>query len=239
VTARFDDGAHNSINCCCPLSTFTEDMFQGRRTLHSISGRRSSVSRTLYVVCAVAFIAVSAAAHAADPLGLYIGGSLGEADVRSKDVPLTFAATDLGWKVFVGARPISFVGIELAYMNYGHATAPLPPPIFEVAYLGDRSRQQAAILFGVGYLPLSLPFLDLYGKVGIAKLDTRDQSESVIAIAHYGYENIVQNQWSTNFAYGAGLQWKFGQFALRAEYERINASGGDPALSSVGILWRF
>jgi hypothetical protein len=40
-------------------------------------------------------------------------------------------------------------------------------------------------------------------------------------------------------AYGAGLQGKFGQFALRAEYERINASGGDPALSSVGILWRF
>jgi hypothetical protein len=210
----------------------------GRRPSHSIS-EGSATSRILCTVCAIACIAVSAAARAADPLGLYIGGSIGEADVRSKDVPLTYAGTDLGWKVFVGARPISFAGIELAYTNYGHATAPLPPPSFEVAFLGDQSRQQAATLFGVGYLPLPVPFLDLYGKVGIARLDTRDQFERVIAIANYGYANIVQSQWSTNFAYGAGVQGKFGQFALRAEYERINASGGDPALSSVGILWRF
>jgi hypothetical protein len=123
-------------------------------------------------------------------------------------------------------------------MNFGHATAPTPPPNFAVAYLGDQSRQQAATLFGVGYLPLPVPFLDLYGKVGIAKLDTREQVELGLDVLP-GYANIIQNQWSTNLAYGAGLQGKFGQFALRAEYERINARGGDPALSSVGIFWKF
>jgi opacity protein-like surface antigen len=192
----------------------------------------------LYPACAVAFIAVSAIARAADPLGLYIGGSLGAGDVRSTDAPLTFAGTDFGWKIFVGARPISCAGIEVAYMDIGHATAPTPLPNFPVAYLGDHSRQQAATLFGVGYLPLPSPFLDLYGKVGFARLDTREQFELGLDILP-GHENIIQNQWSTDFAYGAGVQAKFGQFALRAEYERINASGGDPALTSVGILWRF
>jgi hypothetical protein len=62
---------------------------------------------------------MSATVRAADPLGLYIGGSLGEADVRSKYAPdplgpLTFAGTDVGWKMFFGARPISFAGIEVA-----------------------------------------------------------------------------------------------------------------------------
>jgi hypothetical protein len=92
----------------------------------------SSGSRTLYSVCAIAFIAMSAAARAADPLGLYFGGSLGEADVRSTYSPdplgpLTFSGKDVGWKIFVGARPISFAGIEVAYMDFGHASAPLPP----------------------------------------------------------------------------------------------------------------
>jgi hypothetical protein len=108
----------------------------GRRPSHSIS-EGSATSRIPCTVCAIAFIAVSVAARAADPLGLYIGGSLGEADVRSKDVPLTFAGIDLGWKVFVGARPISFAGIELAYANYGHAnTRDQSESVLAIAHYG-------------------------------------------------------------------------------------------------------
>jgi Outer membrane protein beta-barrel domain len=198
------------------------------------------MKRTFYATCAVALIAVSAAAIAADPLGLYLGGSLGNADVRSTypDAPLASAGTDPGWKIFIGARPISFVGIELAYMDFGHATVPLPPPNFAVFYTGANSRQRAATAFGVGYLPLPVPFLDLYGKAGIARLETRDQVEGALGFAN-GAFNVSQTYWSSDFAYGVGLQARFGQFALRAEYERINASGGDPSLSSVGALWRF
>jgi hypothetical protein len=28
-------------------------------------------------------------------------------------------------------------------------------------------------------------------------------------------------------------------FAVRAEYEQVTASGGDPSLLSVGLQWRF
>jgi opacity protein-like surface antigen len=199
---------------------------------------RSSMKRALYFVNAVASIVLSATtARAADLLGLYVGGSLGKADVRSSYL-LTFAGTDAGWKAFVGARPISFAGIEVAYTDFGHATAPLPTPSLEEGLTSDNSRQQAATILGVGYLPLPVPFLDLYGKVGVARLDTQQQIEG------FGFINpphftIMHTQWSTDFTYGAGVQAKFGQLALRAEYERINASGGDPTLLSLGILWRF
>jgi hypothetical protein len=48
-----------------------------------------------------------------------------------------------------------------------------------------------------------------------------------------------QNQWSTDFAYGAGAQAKFGAIAIRAEYERISASGGNPDILSLGVTWIF
>jgi hypothetical protein len=196
------------------------------------------MNRTPFLVYAVGCIAVSAAARAADPLGLYIGSSVGEADVRSTYTPLTFSGTNVGWKVFFGARPISFAGFEVAYTDFGHATAPVPPPTFDLAYLSDSSRQQAATIFGVGYLPLPVPFLDVYGKVGVARLDTRIQVE-VGTDPLPGRFNFLQNQWSTDVAYGAGVQARYGQFALRAEYERINAIGGAPTFSSAGVLWRF
>ena len=48
------------------------------------------------------------------------------------------------------------------------------------------------------------------------------------------------NQWNTDFAYGAGVQAKFGPgLAVRAEYERISQTGGDPAAVTVGVTWTF
>lgn len=194
--------------------------------------------RTLYVSLAFALLAVSAVARAAGPPGLYVGASLGAADIRSTDVPLTFAGTDFGWEIFVGARPLSFAGVELTYMDFGHATAPLPPPNFAVTFFGDNLKQRAAAAFGMGYVPLPVPLWELYGKLGIARLDARAQVESVIGF-YDGSRNVSQNQWNTDFAYGAGVQAKFGRLSLRAEYERICDTRGDPALSAVGVLWSF
>jgi len=44
---------------------------------------------------------------------------------------------------------------------------------------------------------------------------------------------------STHPAYGAGAQLKFGRLAVRAEYERINASSGDVDLLSLAVTFGF
>lgn len=214
------------------------------------------MTRAPLVICAVAFCVASAAAIAADPLGFYIGGSVGEAHVRSTNhlngPPLIFDESDTGsrenhsgWKAFVGARPIPVMGIEVAYTNFGNAFAPGPPGTL-FGYFSDNLKQSAITAFGVGYLPLPIPFLELYGKLGIARLNTNAQETiepptcpATDILPYCGPHTLRQDQWTTEFAYGAGVQGKFGQFAVRAEYERINASGGDPDLLSVGILWRF
>jgi opacity protein-like surface antigen len=44
---------------------------------------------------------------------------------------------------------------------------------------------------------------------------------------------------NTGFAAGAGAQLKFGSLAVRAEYERFSATGRNPSLLSLGLLWSF
>ena len=50
---------------------------------------------------------------------------------------------------------------------------------------------------------------------------------------------------STNFAFGAGVQYKLGSlpalgsFALRAEYERFQFGGENPSQVSFGLTWTF
>jgi opacity protein-like surface antigen len=197
----------------------------------------------------IGFALLSAAASADDRLGLYLGGSVGESHVKSSDydddnpaccAPLRFDASRTGWKAFAGVRPLSAVGVEVAYIDFGSATAPSPLPN-SISY-SDESKESAAAVLAVGYLPVPLPFVDVYGKLGVAWLHT-DQRTTTAPFSCPAGEcapyTLRQDQSSTNFAFGAGIQVRLGAFAVRAEYEEISASGGNPDLLSVGMLWRF
>ncbi len=181
-----------------------------------------------------------------DPLAIYLGAALGEAHVRSEELrsgettPFTFDQTHVGWKVFVGVRPLSVVGVELAYSDFGSVNTP-PPGIF--SYFNSNSKQNATSAYGIGYLPLPVPYLDLYGKLGVARLHTQSQVATQPPTCPVGLictiYSVSQNQSSVDLAYGAGAQAKFGAFAVRIEYERIDASGGNPDLFSLGLSWNF
>ena len=181
-----------------------------------------------------------------NPLGIYVGAALGEAHVRSEELrsgettPFTFDQSQFGWKVFLGARPLSVVGVELVYSDFGSVNAPTPGAF---AYFNANSKQNAASAFGIGYLPLPVPYLDLYGKLGVAHLHTQSQVAtqpfSCPAGSTCTIYGVSQSQSSTDLAYGAGAQAKFGALAVRIEYERINASGGNPDLFSLGLSWAF
>src|SRR5271156_1171448 len=96
-------------------------------------------------------------------LGLYAGGAVGQSHVRSEDSNdgspgccqfLNFDESHTGWKVFAGVRPIPVLGVEVAYIDFGTVTAPSPFPSSFYPGFSDSSKQSAAALFAVGYLPL-------------------------------------------------------------------------------------
>ena len=189
---------------------------------------------------------VSTVATAETPVGPYAGVAIGAADVRY-DYQRNFGTTPdfderhFGWQVFAGLRPISFAGVELAYTDFGH------PSVGQTNfYTGSDVKQRATSLFGVGYLPLPVPFLDLYGKVGAARLHT--EATLITLPPHPIGCNAIpgcfpvayhQSESDTDLAYGAGAQAKVGGLVIRAEYERIGTGRTDPDLFSLGVAWMF
>ncbi|HEY2466189.1 MAG TPA: outer membrane beta-barrel protein [Steroidobacteraceae bacterium] len=181
---------------------------------------------------------------AGDPLGLYVGGALGQSDVRVDESVVGspgFSAHRDAWKLLVGLRPISLLGAELDYMDFGRARFLGSPNAFGTAVRAD-SQPRATTLFAVIYAPIPLPRLDVYAKAGVARLRTEVNAASFCVASPCVVTTtapLALNRTDARLAYGAGVQVKFAAFAARFEYERINAGTGDPELASLGITWSF
>jgi hypothetical protein len=185
--------------------------------------------------------------HAADSLGFYAGAAVGQAEVRADQVafgtPLGFSEHATGWKVLLGIRPISLVGAELEYADFGHPS--VQPPLGPALGTQVDAHPRAMTLSGLLYAPLPVPLLDLYAKVGISRLQTDVHATVVCTTVNVScpptipFAPFVLNETTTNFAYGAGARLKISAFAVQLEYERISANTGDPDLLSVGVTWTF
>jgi len=58
-------------------------------------------------------------------------------------------------------------------------------------------------------------------------------------LRRWAWAQFHRDRSGARLAYGAGAQMTLGRFAIRAEYERINASEGDPDLLSLGLTLSF
>jgi hypothetical protein len=200
------------------------------------------------LLLALSATCASTRVFADDAGGFYLGAAIGESHVRSSkeilgdtDFVYPFDEHHSAWKVTAGIRPIPPLGVELEYIDFGN-----PSAASEIGGFGGISQvdAKALALFAVGYVPLPAPFLDLYGKLGIARLHTTVTEVPPVPDCPGGASSCAATPFNisgsnTNVAYGAGLQGKFGSLAIRAEYERIAASGGNPDLVSLGVTWTF
>jgi opacity protein-like surface antigen len=193
---------------------------------------------------------------ATDLLGLYIGGGAGNSTLRNDQIVLTspfavpahydFDERATGWKAVIGLRPISLAGAELEYMDFGHPN--VTSTLQGLPLLADAQAKGPA-LFGLGYLPIPVPALDIYGKLGLAHLHTEVNATNVgheLCAANVACPLIAWipgvfhlNRTETSLAYGAGIQFKLSSMAARLEYERVSESGGDQDLLSLGLTWTF
>jgi len=199
---------------------------------------------TLLATLTMGACAASTAALADNPAGFYLGAGVGYSTVRSDDaaygLPGYYNDHQTAWKVIAGVRPISIVGAEFEYIDFGQ---PGSHHYYDVNYYGFDSHPRAAALFGVGYLPLPMPFLDVYGKAGVARLQT-DVTTITPVTCPVNLPNCPpiysrQNQTDNKFAYGVGIQSKVWGVAFRAEYERISSQYGDPDALTVSATWTF
>jgi hypothetical protein len=89
---------------------------------------------------------------------------------------------------------------------------------------------------------MPVPIVDIFLKAGIARIESTTTTNIVLCLPPVECPAFLPESGSrTNvgFADGAGAQFKIGSFAVRGEYERFNAAGGNPNLLSVGVIWKF
>jgi opacity protein-like surface antigen len=195
--------------------------------------RQSALLRSCLTALLLYALALVAPTSHADPLGLYLGAGVGQANTKIDQA--SFDEHHAGWKALVGLRPIPLIGAELEYLDFGHPSAsPFNAPA--------DAHVRASALSAVLYAPLPVPLLDLYAKAGFSRLQTTASGSRIGVLCVPANPNCALfrfDRTDTRFAFGAGAQVKLSSFALRAEYQRFSSSIGDPSLWSVALTWGF
>jgi hypothetical protein len=173
-----------------------------------------------YVLLLALGTTASTRALADDPLEFYVGAGAGQSHVRT-DVQVIdpagayngpdyrFDGHHSAWKVIGGIRPVSALGVELQYVDFGN-----PGTGVSSTFLGalTGADAKAVTLFGFGYLPLPVRHLDVYGKLGLARLhatliETSPEPSCPASLTSFPCVQTTSNQseWSTDVT----REWPF------------------------------
>ena len=219
-------------------------------TRHSPAQGRIRQLTIAAVAFSIASTCVLQSAHAAGPLGFYIGAAYGQARFTAAPIsaPNGFGGTVLlggrgfthsAYQIMLGVRPLSFLGAEVTYVDFGQQS--WPPPQAGVLFKNGQASQKGEGAFAMFYLPV--PLVTVYLKAGLSRITTHQSADyeyfglDNCAFTPCRYLGTARNSTTTGFAAGAGLQWKLGNWAFRGEYERFNAAGSNPSMISFGAIW--
>lgn len=153
--------------------------------------------------------------------GLYIGGSVGNADLDYSHNANNFDDNDSAYKVFGGYNfglvPFLDIAAEISYNNFGEASVNIA-----------NSSVDATAITAAGIVGFKLGPVGLFGKAGIADWDSDTR-----------LSDIKDSESGTDAFYGLGTKIQFGSFGVRAEYERFDFDHVDINLYTVGASYTF
>jgi outer membrane protein with beta-barrel domain len=172
-------------------------------------------------------LALAAASSArADDDFVFLGAGIARNSIKD----ITATNSDLNstsWKAFAGLRPINLFAVEADYIDLGSQTS---------SFLGNTVHLQYEAFAGyaVGFVPLPVPYLDVFGKIGLARWSSSGSNASV----PNGFFSLSEN--GTEFAWGIGTQVHFGSVGARLEYESFNIPNTEGAnVVSLEVMFLF
>jgi Outer membrane protein beta-barrel domain len=171
-------------------------------------------------ILATTLLFVSGGAAVAADNGIYIGGSVGNANLEIENLggfsSADFKGDDTAYKFIVGIRPLDWLAVEASYVNFGE-----PEDTIEGVSLEAEGDGISA--FVVGFLPIGP--VDLFAKGGLISWDSKVT----------GFDED-----GTDLAYGVGAQFRVWGIGVRAEYEIFDVDDvEDLSLLSVGATYTF
>ena len=179
-------------------------------------------------VLLVIALALGASAARADNGSFYLGAGISKdklSDIANQGT--NFADIDsTSWKAFAGFRPLSVFAVEADYLDLGSQTNTFFTQAGTCPVGGcpatSHSDAKAFAGYAVGFLPIPLPWLDVFGKAGLARWKLNGSAFSPLPPVSFSTSG-------TEFAWGVGTQVHVGNFGARLEYEKFNVPGTNGA----------
>jgi Outer membrane protein beta-barrel domain len=171
-------------------------------------------------------LALAAGAAQADDELFYLGAGVSSnkiSDVTAINADLNTTS----WKAYAGVRPINEFAVEADYLDLGSKTINTSESSTNLNY-------KAFAGYAVGFVPIPVPYLDVFGKVGLARWSSGGSTNSPGASLFSLSDN------GTEFAWGVGAQAHLDRFGARLEYEAFhiqNTSGA--GIVSLSVFLRL
>jgi hypothetical protein len=175
-------------------------------------------------------LALGAGAAQADNGLVYLGAGVSNDNLR--DIAATNSnLNSTNWKVWAGVRPISLFAVEADYIDLGSQSVTSQ---FVSGNSSTHLNYKAFTGYAVGFVPIPLPYLDVFGKVGLARWTSSGGNTVIRPPSGNQFFSLSDN--GTQFAWGAGGQLHIGNLGARVEYENFsirNTSGASIVSLSV------
>jgi len=184
--------------------------------------------KLLHLLLLLLVPALGAGVAHADNGMLYVGAGISNDNLR--DIAATNSnLNSTNWKVWAGVRPISLFAVEADYMDLGSQNVTTN---LSTTTSSTHVDYKAFAGYAVGYLPVPLPWVDVFGKAGLARWSS--SGGNTVTGPGAGFFSLSDN--GTQFAWGVGGQVHFGNLGARLEYENFsirNTSGANLVSLSV------
>lgn len=167
-----------------------------------------------------AVLALAAGAAQADDQLFYLGAGVSSNKI-SEITAINADFNSTSWKAYAGVRPIDAFAVEADYLDLGSKTINTTQSSTNLNY-------KAFAGYAVGFAPIPLPYLDVFGKIGLAHWSS---GGSVTPNYPSGPPPSLSDN-GLEFAWGVGAQAHIGRFGGRLEYEGFHI----PNTNGAGVL---
>jgi len=184
----------------------------------------------LRTLVTAALLALTAGAAHAENGFFYLGAGV----VRNSlsDITSIGGLPDLSntsWKAYAGVRPLSWLAAEGDYIDLGSNSGT------NSAGSSGTTNGSAFAAYAVGFLPIPLPIVDIFGKVGLArwKYDGNVTPSGGLGASAFSTKG-------TDVAWGIGAQAQISMLGARLEYENFNVPNSSGArVTSLSVFLNF
>lgn len=169
--------------------------------------------------------------------GWYLGGSIGEAEMKDwcNGVTVGCDKKDSTWRLFGGYQINRHFGVELGYADLGEVSISGPA-------VSASAEATAWDLVGVASIPFGR--FAAYGKLGAY----RGEVDASTTVAAFGFSRVGSaSETNNDITYGLGLKYDFTRnFSVRGEWQRYSNVGAsqvggerDVDVFNLGLMYRF